>query len=942
VTTAKDIVIDNVEEEAELKKFLVGPEVETLVRRLYDCAYLKETGPVFDATRSEFQGLFNLHFEDRKTPTIDAGQLFDRLRETCKLALQQAIGQGELSALDATSAIRHRTLLARFDDIQANLEFLRRPGLPSPKELSAFRRDYLADAKERFGYLIPPSVDQQRKIQIDKLFVHPQFHPDSDIGLKERVISTGSLVHHIHRTVVLGSPGGGKTTFARKLVHLLASSGTTRPVAGRRLTPFLVTLKQYAAEKARSSMSVLQFIETRINADHQISPPHGAIELFLRAGMALVIFDGLDELLESVRRKEIRDDVESFSRRYPETAVLVTSREVGYLEAPLDADVFNTFRIAEFSHSQIKDYARKWFVYEKRQEEADVFVSESETVPDLRENPMLLALLCTLYRGPGTLPRKRPDIYERCSKMLFEQWDTHRGIRHPVPYPNHLFWAMQHLAYSIYADPALSGGITERQLIKKTQDYLLDRCTEDVADAEVATQDFVAFCRGRAWVFTDTGQTANDEPIYEFTHRTFLEYFAARHLARNYPSPDALADILIPRIKAQEWDMVAQLAFHALAQDQSEAADRLVERLITSSESDNKPNWTILNFAGLCLRFLTPRPKTVKQLTHSYIKWWFLELIENLNKGGMSEKGEVFAHSAWPYLNALPENLPAVAEVFEKKFSASIVPGAPYRERIAEIALKIEFHLQLWFKPLDSTNFWTEFSRSFCEHHLDLIEDLARDNLTVARTKPCGIRYSPTMCWKHFGFDSLYNDISSFCTNSHRIGSYVENIYRKLDYWVNDMAENEKCSLARNFADSEELAQVILNSPVPWADKGPRNLFTSTFDTVFQTSGKMGNLGVPIPMVFVMFCFFAYAFDAQLARGGESKKVLDRLNMMIDAGYHPEFARCALARTQDKIMPSDLDQRFEAFFSSRQYQFICSWIQGEISLVSSELATNNG
>jgi nucleoside-triphosphatase THEP1 len=54
-----------------------------------------------------------------------------------------------------------------------------------------------------------------------------------------------TVIKAIARTVVLGNPGGGKTTLAQKPVHLL----TTRPddphVAGRRLTPLFVTLRDY-------------------------------------------------------------------------------------------------------------------------------------------------------------------------------------------------------------------------------------------------------------------------------------------------------------------------------------------------------------------------------------------------------------------------------------------------------------------------------------------------------------------------------------------------------------------------------------------------------------------------------------------------------------------------------------------------------------------------
>jgi predicted NACHT family NTPase len=45
------------------------------------------------------------------------------------------------------------------------------------------------------------------------------------------------------------------------------------------------------------------------------------------------------------------------------------------------------------------------------------------------------------------------------------------------------------------------------------------------------------------WVFSDHGTTASGEKLYAFTHRTFLEYFAAAQLAYS-DTPENLARTL--------------------------------------------------------------------------------------------------------------------------------------------------------------------------------------------------------------------------------------------------------------------------------------------------------------------------------------------------------------------------------------------------------------
>ena len=47
------------------------------------------------------------------------------------------------------------------------------------------------------------------------------------------------------------------------------------------------------------------------------------------------------------------------------------------------------------------------------------------------------------------------------------------------------------------------------------------------------------------WVFSDAGTTAAGERLYAFTHRTFLEYFAAAQLAYDSDTPEQLASNLL-------------------------------------------------------------------------------------------------------------------------------------------------------------------------------------------------------------------------------------------------------------------------------------------------------------------------------------------------------------------------------------------------------------
>jgi hypothetical protein len=382
----------------------------------------------------------------------------------------------------------------------------------------------------------------------------------------------------------------------------------------RLLTPIIVVLREYGKIKRTSNCSILQFIELQSNANYQLSAPKGCFEHLFLNGRCLVIVDGLDELLDTSYRREISDDVESFCSLYPTVSVLVTSREVGYDQAPLDSDRFISYKIGDFDEAQCSEYADKWFdrdddyTKQEKQQKAKAFMQESALASDLRQNPLMLGLMCNLYKLEGYIPRNRADVFEKCSIMLFERWDKSRQILVALPFEEHIRPAMQYLAYWIYSDSALHGGVTECELNRETSGYLDQWVFDNTAKARRAALEFVAFCTGRAWVFTDTGTTSDGEKLYQFTHRTFLEYFAASHLVSANPTPKQLLRVLKPRIEKEEWDVVALLAFQIQSRRNQGAADSLLSALLDSKGAPARRRARV-GFAARCLQSLVPSPR---------------------------------------------------------------------------------------------------------------------------------------------------------------------------------------------------------------------------------------------------------------------------------------------------------------------------------------------
>ena len=146
---------------------------------------------------------------------------------------------------------------------------------------------------------------------------------------------------------------------------------------------------------------------------------------------------------------------------------------IGYEQSPLDIVKFEVFHLAPFNNGQVEEYAKKWFSIdtelnpEQQIQKAGLFLKESKIVPDLRSNPLMLALICNIYRGENYIPKNRVKVYEKCAEMLYSRWDKSRGIISSIEFEDYLESLISELAYWIYSREDLQSGVSEYELIKK-------------------------------------------------------------------------------------------------------------------------------------------------------------------------------------------------------------------------------------------------------------------------------------------------------------------------------------------------------------------------------------------------------------------------------------------------------------------------------------------
>jgi hypothetical protein len=350
----------------------------------------------------------------------------------------------------------------------------------------------------------------------------------------------------------------------------------------------------------------------------------------------------------------------------------------------------------------------------------------------------MLGLMCTIYRGEGTIPRNRPDVYSKCAEMLFERWDKRRGIHVYLPFEAHVRPAMNHLACWIYSDESLQAGVSESALVEETTKYLLKWCFDDPVEAQSAARQFVEFCSGRAWVFTDTGTKRGGEKLFQFTHRTFLEYFTAVQLIQTHRTPEELGSILHPHIAKREWDIVAQLTFQLKGKGFEGDADILLRGLLAAAVVSTSPAaWNFVHFAARCLEFMVPTPPVRREIATECFKRsidWGLQGCPLL--WPQSDVGKPSAYALAHILRVAPENRASVAECLKILSIKSINCADPSEALLgAEIGSNLGFAVHARTEvplPNELPSFWDSISKDISVQCETRIAELAKRDRNLA------------------------------------------------------------------------------------------------------------------------------------------------------------------------------------------------------------------
>jgi hypothetical protein len=473
---------------------------------------------------------------------------------------------------------------------------------------------------EECGYIqldgLPADTDlSATRLRLERLFVplkatflpRPDEAPDEKQKLGEKVLSVGEMLETASHLALLAAPGGGKSTLLKRLATAYAFPERRVEVSDklpeRDWLPLFLRCRELRDRAHRPIVELLDDIPRHAGmSDAECAVFHDSFHAALRAGKALLLIDGLDEISDEGARQTFANHLRTFIAMFPQAALVVTSREAGFrLVAGVIASACKQAKLAPLDEEDVLNLCDRWHVEvvkgnDKVRAEARELgqtIWNNERIRKLAENPLMLTTLLVVKRNVGELPRNRVELYREAIRVLVRTWNV-EGYA-PLDEGETLA-QLSYVACSMMEEGKQQIG--QKALLKLLQNARRELEAE-LQFARISPQEFVERIEYRSSLLMQTGHERTDgalEPVYEFRHLTFQEYLAAHgYVAEQYPGRDAgqnLADLLEPHFGDEHWREVIPLAA-VLA---GRKAEDLIKRLTAAcerpvAEEDSKPGF---------------------------------------------------------------------------------------------------------------------------------------------------------------------------------------------------------------------------------------------------------------------------------------------------------------------------------------------------------------
>lgn len=333
--------------------------------------------------------------------------------------------------------------------------------------------------------------------------------------------------------IITGTGGSGKSTF---LKYLLLNS-----FERRKLIPVFVELRYVEQEK----IGLIEYIYKSLQLK-KVNLEAEYLDQAFNQGNFLFLLDGFDEL-SPISAQQIGHEIDEISQSYSKCHFIVTSRPgqdfiswTNFIELhtkPLTQEK----AISLVNRLNFDEEIKTNFINELNK-------SLYNSHRSFFENPLLLSIMLITYRDSASIPSELHNFYSLAFEALYYRHDASKSFNRPTLTNLPVNKGKDIMsAFSLITYLKTQTSFNEHELREfLSQATKLVDCKCDMKD--LITDLLRAFC-----------MLLQDGTVYEYTHRSFQEYFAACYLVS--ASEEYKVQLIKQFSKKADKDITLRLAY---------------------------------------------------------------------------------------------------------------------------------------------------------------------------------------------------------------------------------------------------------------------------------------------------------------------------------------------------------------------------------------------
>lgn len=351
-------------------------------------------------------------------------------------------------------------------------------------------------------------LKRDRPTELDKIYEPLQFKIDDEI-LKEDEIKS-SIATNLHRTIISGYAGNGKTIFLKKIYKELIDNQVN-------FYPIFVELRNISSDTQTLLDYIYESIKTYSDSFTQEQFTYG-----LKKGLFYFLIDGLDEVSDS-QQGNIQEEIIKLTLKYPDCPFVVTSR-------PNEFTTWENFHVAHllpFDYRQCQSFIKKIDYVEERKTDFLEFLTEDkfEEHEEFLSNPLLASMMLLTFDEYGDIPAKRHIFYEKCFQVLIKEHDASKGRFHR-PLKSKLSHENLEKVFMYFC--AITYQKKKYRFSLQEIDKFIDLASKTLSSDKICKGNDIRY----DFVYS-VSLLLQDGNFFEFIHRSFQEYFFAKFIVND-------------------------------------------------------------------------------------------------------------------------------------------------------------------------------------------------------------------------------------------------------------------------------------------------------------------------------------------------------------------------------------------------------------------------